>query len=54
MDILACPADHGNLALTIEREDGNDIVDGLLACEICGEKYPIVDSVPNLLPPELR
>lgn len=54
MEILACPNDHGNLTLLIDRQEGNDIVAGTLTCDICGEKYPIVDSIPNLLPKELR
>ncbi len=54
MEILACPSDHGALTLVVQREEGADIVDGTLTCEICGEVYPIVDSIPNLLPAELR
>ena len=54
MDILACPVDHGTLALAIDEQDGDDIVAGKLTCAVCGEVYPIEDSIPNLLPPELR
>jgi uncharacterized protein YbaR (Trm112 family) len=54
MEILACPADHGELTLAIQRQEENDIVDGTLTCQVCGEIYPIVESIPNLLPPELR
>ena len=54
MEILACPNDHGNLTLLIDRQEGNDIGAGTLTCDSCGEKYPIVDSIPNLLPKELR
>ena len=54
MEILACPADHGTLALAVERQDGDDIVSGTLTCEACSEVYPIVESIPNLLPAELR
>ena len=54
MEILACPNDHGDLKLVIESQEGNDIVAGMLSCEACGEHYPIVDSIPNLLPTELR
>ena len=54
MEILACPDDHGGLSLVIERQEDDDIVAGTLTCETCGESYPIVDSIPNLLPKELR
>lgn len=54
MEILACPADHGDLKLVVQRAEVDDIVDGTLTCETCGEVYPIADSIPNLLPAELR
>jgi uncharacterized protein YbaR (Trm112 family) len=54
MAILACPNDHGDLKLVIESQEADDIVAGTLTCEACGENYPIVDSIPNLLPTELR
>ena len=54
MDILACPVDKGELTLAVDREEGGDIVAGTLTCTVCGEVYLIEDSVPNLLPPELR
>jgi uncharacterized protein YbaR (Trm112 family) len=54
MDILACPVDKGELRLIIDREENGDIVAGSLACSVCGEIYPIEESVPNLLPPDLR
>ena len=54
MEILACPADHGELTIEITVQEGNDVVTGTLTCTVCGEVYPIVDSIPNLLPAELR
>lgn len=54
MEILACPVDHGELALDVTEQDGEDIVGGSLTCTACGEVYPIEDSIPNLLPPQLR
>ncbi len=54
MEILACPADHAELKLDATQQEGNDIVAGTLTCTVCGEVYPIVDSIPNLLPAELR
>ena len=54
MDILACPICKGTLTLTATREDGGEVVDGTLSCAACTETYPIVDGIPNLLPPDLR
>ena len=54
MDILACPVCKGKLELNVEAEDEEEIVAGSLYCLNCEVHYPIVDSIPNLLPPELR
>jgi uncharacterized protein YbaR (Trm112 family) len=54
MDILACPVCKGPLTLSIVREDGTEVIEGALHCAQCNETYPIVDSIPNLLPPDLR
>ena len=52
MDILACPVCKGKLKLTAEKETDKEIVSGSLYCGKCNVRYPIVDTVPNLLPPE--
>ena len=54
MDILACPVCKGPLTLAVTKEDGDEVVEGSLHCAKCDETYPITDSIPNLLPPELR
>jgi len=55
MDILACPMCKGDLELSIQEEDEKgEIVQGSLYCKKCNQIYPIEDSIPNLLPPELR
>ncbi|MBI2918140.1 MAG: methytransferase partner Trm112 [Chloroflexi bacterium] len=54
LDILACPVCKGSLTLTVKEEDGDEIVTGDLRCARCPETYPITDSIPNLLPPDLR
>ena len=54
MEILACPGCKGTLELTIEEEQGDEVVTGSLFCGQCNETYPIEESIPNLLPPELR
>ena len=54
MEILACPVCKGELELTIDKEDSDDVIQGFLFCGRCNETYPIEESIPNLLPPELR
>jgi len=54
MEILACPVCKGELELTIVEEDAHEVVTGSLHCTKCRETYPIEDTIPNLLPPELR
>ncbi|MBI2888191.1 MAG: methytransferase partner Trm112 [Chloroflexi bacterium] len=54
MDILACPVCKSPLELTVEKEEQDEIVIGSLLCRKCPETYPITDSIPNLLPPQLR
>jgi uncharacterized protein len=52
MDILACPVCKGELKLTITEENKKEIVSGILYCPKCNHRYPIVETIPNLLPPE--
>lgn len=54
VDILACPVCKGPLELRVEKEERQEIVTGSLYCPNCRETYPIEDSIPNLLPPNLR
>jgi uncharacterized protein YbaR (Trm112 family) len=50
--ILACPVCKGDLELKVDEEKGGEIVTGSLHCSKCKYSYPIVDTIPNLLPPE--
>lgn len=52
MDILVCPVCKGELELTVEEENEQEVVTGSLYCPKCNYHYPIVDSIPNLLPPD--
>ncbi len=54
MDILACPMCKSELELTIDEEEGDEVVKGSLFCKKCNERYPIDDGIPNLLPPDLH
>jgi uncharacterized protein YbaR (Trm112 family) len=52
IDILACPLCKGKLKLTVDKESKQEIVSGSLYCPKCRKRYPIINSIPNLLPPE--
>ena len=54
MDILVCPTCKGRLELRVSMERDDEIVEGSLTCRVCDECYPIVDTIPNMLPPSLR
>lgn len=54
MEILACPMCKGPLELSVDEESSEEIVRGSLRCARCNEDYPIEDTIPNLLPPDLR
>ena len=54
MDILACPVCKGKLELSVEEENETEIVTGSLHCPRCNIDYPIVDTIPNLLPSDQR
>ena len=53
MQILACPICKGKLKLAVDEERGEEVVSGSLYCPKCQHSYPIVDTIPNLLPPDL-
>jgi uncharacterized protein YbaR (Trm112 family) len=52
MRVLACPVCKGELELSVMEEKGKEIVAGSLYCKKCDRRYPIVDTIPHLLPPE--
>jgi len=51
MQILVCPLCKGDLELKVDEKKGEEIVRGSLYCSNCNHSYPIVDAIPNLLPP---
>ena len=54
VNILACPMCKGKLELSVEEEKEQEVVTGSLHCPRCDVLYPIVDTIPNLLPPDQR
>ena len=51
-EILACPVCKEELELTVDEENEREVVSGSLYCRKCDFRYPIKDTIPNLLPPE--
>ena len=55
LEILACPICKNNpLELEVIEERDGEIVEGVLHCSRCSADYPIKDSIPNMLPPDMR
>jgi sulfur transfer protein SufE/uncharacterized protein YbaR (Trm112 family) len=54
LGILACPVCKSAVEVAASRVEGDHVVEGTLTCTKCGTEYPIEDSIPNLLPVELR
>ena len=54
VEILACPVCKSPLELSIDEDNGDEVIQGKLTCAKCSEDYPIEVRIPNLLPPELR
>ena len=52
LKILVCPVCKGELELTVEADGGGEIFAGYLHCPKCNVRYPIVETIPNMLPPE--
>ena len=53
INILCCPLCRGPLALRAFKSVGDEVLRGLLACRRCGQEYPIIGGIPDLLPPVL-
>ena len=54
LNVLACPVCKGDLILEEEQMQEGKILSGYLVCQVCKERYPVIDGIPNLLPPDLR
>lgn len=52
MEILVCPVCKGELELSVKEENEKEIISGTLYCRKCDERYPILDTIPSLLPPD--
>jgi uncharacterized protein len=54
LEILCCPLDKHELELEDAEYEDDEVIDGTLVCTECGERYPVEDGIPNLLPPDMR
>ncbi len=52
LKIVVCPICKIPFELKDAVIDGNEITSGNLYCPKCQHSYPIVDGIPNLLPPD--
>jgi uncharacterized protein YbaR (Trm112 family)/SAM-dependent methyltransferase len=54
LQLLACPECAGDrLALDVLRQEAGDVVEGVLACDACRRRFPVIGGVPRLLPDAL-
>ncbi len=54
MEILACPmCRYEDLELMV-LEEKKEIESGVIYCSNCSRYYPIIDTIPVMLPDELR
>ena len=49
LNILACPVCKGELKLDVGEENEQEVVSGSLYCPKCDARYPIADTIYNLL-----
>lgn len=54
MDILACPICKSHPLELLPFEEKEEIEEGMLLCGNCGRWYPIIESIPHMLPDDLR
>ena len=52
---LCCPFDKQDLQLqTLAQDLDQNVIEGILSCNTCQRKYPIVYGVPIMAPDEYR
>lgn len=52
---LCCPFDKQDLTLQVLTKDlDQNVIEGILSCNTCSRKYPIVYGVPIMAPDEYR
>jgi len=54
MDILACPICKSHPLELLVFSEKEEIDEGVLLCNGCGRWYPIIGTIPHMLPDDLR
>jgi len=56
LQLIVCPSCAGELRLESfdDVADTEQVANGILSCTVCSASYPIIDSIPRLLPHALR
>ncbi|HRR53800.1 MAG TPA: Trm112 family protein [Candidatus Methanomethylicus sp.] len=54
MDILACPICKSHPLELLVFAEKEEIDEGVLLCSGCGRWYPIIETIPHMLPDDLR
>jgi SAM-dependent methyltransferase/uncharacterized protein YbaR (Trm112 family) len=55
LQLIVCPQCGATLAAeSFQDGAGGEIVSGVVACASCGASYPVIGSIPRLLPPALQ
>lgn len=54
LGLIVCPECRGDLAVAKARWEGGEIVEGRIACRICGKSYPIEEGIVYLVPENRR
>jgi SAM-dependent methyltransferase len=47
--VFVCPACHGTLELRADRQDREEVLEGLLTCRGCSQIYPVTRGVPRFV-----
>ena len=50
LEYLVCPTCQSELDCRAIRQDGEEVVEGQLACRRCGRIFPILRTIPRMLP----
>jgi len=53
VEILCCISCYSSLNLQIDEQSNEEIIRGHLICETCHVKYPIINSIPRIVPAKM-
>src|SRR3954451_22088522 len=55
LEILVCPVCKGKLVCeSLAHGAGGELEEGIIVCEQCSERYPVIMGIPRMLSPSLR